>query len=121
MAKASSIQGRQELAVSIALAALNVAVSDQPVQPTDRQLERRERREAAKHFEASLAAGKPAADAEPETVKKRPSIHNKRRSSLNPKQLRKVRASSRERQRRWRAKVRAGNVVNGPTIVQDSE
>jgi hypothetical protein len=55
MCRASSIQGRQELAVSIALAALNMAVSDEPVQPTERQIERRERREAAKEFKQSLA------------------------------------------------------------------
>jgi len=55
LAKASSIQGRQELAVTIALAALNLAVSDGPVQPSERHIERKERREAAKQFEASLA------------------------------------------------------------------
>jgi hypothetical protein len=44
MCRASSLQGRQELALSIAVAALNVAVSDEPVEPTARQLERKERK-----------------------------------------------------------------------------
>jgi hypothetical protein len=60
MCRASSLQGRQELALSIAVAALNVAVSDEPVEPTARQLERKERREAAKEFEQRVAGmGKP--------------------------------------------------------------
>jgi hypothetical protein len=108
MAKASSIQGRQELAVAIALSALNVAVSDEPVQPTERQIERRERREAAKQFEACLA-GKNDADggacgAEPVKPVKPPSIHNRPRASLSPEQLERFRKASNERQARWRAR-----------------
>jgi hypothetical protein len=114
--RTSSVQGRQELCVSLALAALNVAVSDDPVQPTERQLERRERREAAKQFEASLA-GKSDADggacvAEPDKPPKPPSIHNRPRAELSPNDLERVRKSQRERQARWRAKakaVKAGN------------
>jgi hypothetical protein len=62
MCKASSIQVRQELCVSLALAALNFAVSDEPVQPSERQIERREAKAAAKQFQAALAAEKPAGD-----------------------------------------------------------
>src|SRR5260370_28755205 len=60
--KTSSAQGRQELCVSLAIAALNLAVSDDPVEATDRQLERQERREADKQFKQSLAAGKEAVE-----------------------------------------------------------
>jgi hypothetical protein len=55
MCRASSPQGRQELALSIALAALNLAVSDEPVEPTARQLQRKESREGEKQFKQSLA------------------------------------------------------------------
>ena len=111
MTKASSIQGREELALSIALASLNVAVSDEPVEPTVRQLERREAREASKQFEACLA-GKNDADggacgAEPVKPVKPPSIHNRPRASLSPEQLERVRKASNERQARWRAKAKA--------------
>jgi hypothetical protein len=56
MVKASSIQGRQELAVTVALAALNVALDDSPLQPTERQ----EARVAAKQFEQRVAVLKSA-------------------------------------------------------------
>ena len=110
MAKASSLQGRQELAVTIALAGLNLAVSDEPVQPTERQIERRERREAAKQFEAALA-GKSDADggacvAEPVKPNKPPSIYNQRRSKLSPEDLERVRRLTNERMARYRAKVK---------------
>jgi hypothetical protein len=58
--KTSSVQGRQELCISLALAALNLAVSDEPVEPTTRQMERKESRDAAKEFERRVAGmGKP--------------------------------------------------------------
>jgi hypothetical protein len=55
MAKASSIEYRQELAITIALAALNVALSDEPVRPSERQIERREVRAAYKRFADAVA------------------------------------------------------------------
>jgi hypothetical protein len=116
MCRASSIQGRQELAVSIALAALNMAVSDEPVQPTERQIERRERREAAKQFEASLAGESDAEGgacvAEPDKPVKPPSIHNRPRAELSPDDLERVRKSQRERQARWRAKAKSEKTGN---------
>ena len=114
--KTSSVQGRQELCVSIALVALNLAVSDEPVEATDGQLERRERREAAKQFKASLA-GKSDADggacvAEPDKPVKPPSIHNRPRAELSPDDLERVRKSQRERQARWRAKAKSEKTGN---------
>ena len=110
MTKASSVEGRQELAISIALAALNLAVSDEPVEPSEGQIERRECRERAKQFEASLAGKSDAAGGVcvAEAVKP-PSIHNRPRASLSPAQLERTRKSQRERQARWRAKVRAAS------------
>jgi hypothetical protein len=110
MCGASSIQGRQELAVTIALAALNVAIDDSPPPPSERQLERRERREAAKQFEASLA-GKIDADggacvAEPDKSVKPP------RAELSRDDLERVRKSQRERQARWRAKAKCEKTGN---------
>jgi hypothetical protein len=111
MCRASSPQGRQELALSIALAALNMAVSDEPVQPTERQIERWEYREAAKQFEPSLArksdADGGACVGEPDKVVKLPSIHNRPRAELSPDDLERVRKSQRERQARWRAKAKS--------------
>ena len=109
--RTSSLQGRQELCVSLALAALNLAVSDEPVEPTTRQLERIELREAAKQFEASLAGKSDADDgvcvAEPDKPVKPPSIHNRPRAELSPDDLERARNSRRERQAKWRAKVKA--------------
>lgn len=104
------------MALSIALAALNAAVSDEPVQPTERQIERKQRREAAKQFEASLV-GKSDADggacvAEPEKPVKTPSIHNRPRAELSPDDLERVRKSQRERQARWRAKAKSQKTGN---------
>jgi hypothetical protein len=81
----SSVQGRQELCVSLALAALNLAVSDEAVEATDRQLERRESRAAQKQFKAAIAAAKPdgAGVVAAESVKS-PSIFNKPRAELSP-------------------------------------
>lgn len=109
--RTSSVQGRQELCVSLSIAALSLAVDKSPVELTERQLERKERREAAKQFEACLA-GKNDADggacgAEPVKPVKPPSIHNRPRASLSPEQLERVRKASNERQARWRAKAKA--------------
>jgi hypothetical protein len=109
--RTSSVQGRQELCVSLAIAALSLAVDDSPVELTERQLERRERREAAKQFEASLA-GKRDADGgacvtEPDKPPKPPSIHNRPRAELSPDDLERVRKSQRVRQARWRAKAKS--------------
>jgi hypothetical protein len=61
---ASSLEGRTELALSVALAALAIAIDDTPPAPTQRQAERnearREAREAERAFKQSLAAGKAA-------------------------------------------------------------
>jgi hypothetical protein len=104
--KTSSVQGRQELCVSLAVAALNLAVSDEPVRPTDRQLERREARAAAKQFEAAVA-GKSEADAEPVKPLKARGIYGKPRASLSSKELEHVRKMANARQARWKAKRKA--------------
>lgn len=57
-ASASSIQGRQELALAAALAALNVALDDTHPPPSKRVLEAREHREAGRIFKARLNPGK---------------------------------------------------------------
>jgi hypothetical protein len=106
MVRASSIQGRQELALTVALAALNVCLDDTPQEPTERIIEQRERREAGKQFEVSLA-GKSDGDggacvAEPDKVVKPPSIHNRARAELSPDELERVRQLTRKRQARWR-------------------
>jgi hypothetical protein len=108
MCRASSLQGRQELALSVAVSALPVAVSDEPVQPTDRQIERKERREADKEFKQRVASLKPAGAGvvAAESVKS-PSIFNKPRAELSPDQLGRVGKSRRERQARYRAKLKA--------------
>jgi hypothetical protein len=57
---ASSLEGRTELSLSVALAALAIAIDDTPPGPSERVLKRREAREADKAFKRSLAAGKSA-------------------------------------------------------------
>jgi hypothetical protein len=106
--KTSSVQGRQDLCVSLALAALNLAVSDEPVEATDRQLERREARAAAKQFKAAVVAAKPAGAVAPapdaaKTVRPYRSIHNRPISELSESQREHVRKMRRERIARWKA------------------
>lgn len=106
--RTSSLQGRQELCVSLALAALNLAVSDEPIEPTDRQIERRESRSAQKQFEAAVVSAKPAV-AGASTVKpvNARGIYGKPRSSLSLEELRHVRKMANARQARWKAKRKA--------------
>jgi hypothetical protein len=126
MCRASSIQGRQELAVSIALAALNMAVSDEPVQPTERQIERRELREAAKQFEQRVAGLKSAgagksADTEPVPPVKKPGrttkYYHAKRARMTEAELTADRAKRAAVMREIRAKRKAArtgeNAVNG--------
>jgi hypothetical protein len=126
MCRASSIQGRQELAVSIALAALNMAVSDEPVQPTERQIERRERREAAKQFEQRVAGLKSAgagksADTEAVRAVKKPGrttkYYHAKRARMTEAELTADRAKRAAAMREIRARRKAArtgeNAVNG--------
>ena len=107
-ADSSTIEARTEKALACAMCALTIAMDDTPPPPTERQLERREARLAAKEFEEKVA-GLKSAGKEPEPVSpvKPPSMHNKPRADLSPDDLERVRKSGRERQARWRAKTRA--------------
>lgn len=110
--KTSSIQGRQELCVSIALAALNLALDDSPPEPTAHQLERKERREAAKQWKETVAAA--GKSKEPVRQVKSPSIYNQRRSKLSPEELERVRLLTNERMARYRAKLKAKKAAQEP-------
>lgn len=125
LCNASSVEGRCELALAAALCALNVALDDTPPQPSERQLERKERREASKQFEATVTRAKSAANAEDAQVEnkegsanaedadkepvKSPSIYNRPRAELSPEELERVRKMTAERQARYRAKLKASN------------
>jgi hypothetical protein len=115
---ASSLEGRTELSLSVALAALAIAIDDTPPSPTERVLKRREadkeRREADKQFRASLAGKvKPAGAVKP-AVSKRPLsqessavAHRKRRASMSEEELNAFRALATQRQRDRRARLKA--------------
>jgi hypothetical protein len=116
--RTSSVQGRQELAVSLALAALNIAVSDEPVQATERQLERREAREAEKAFKQSLTGRGKAAPAlpignKPAATKRQRSqdpsavYKRQRRANMTEDELAALRAYGTQRQRERRARLKA--------------
>jgi len=129
--KTSSVQGRQELCVSLALAALNLAVSDEPVEATDRRLERKERRESSKQFEAAVAAAKPAGagavapaakiSGAVKPVSKVPGrttkYYHANRSRMSPEELAADRAHRAASMRKFRANRKAArtgeNAVNG--------
>jgi hypothetical protein len=120
MCRASSLQGRQELAVSVALAALNMAVSDEPVEPTTRQLERKESREAAREFERRVAGAKNLSGelVSARRLSQEPSAvaHRKRRVRMSEEELSAFRALAAQRQRERRARLKAANqVVSGGT------
>jgi hypothetical protein len=107
MCRASSIQGRQELAVSVSLAALNLAVSDEPVQPTERQIERREARAAAREFEQRVAvAGKPTTPTKTQSDKVSPHTLKWREkvARMTPYELEAFRSKERERLRAYHAR-----------------
>ncbi len=59
-ASASTIEGRTELALAAAMCALNVAIDDKPPAPSQRVLERSERKEAEREWKQSLNSGKAA-------------------------------------------------------------
>ena len=122
---ASSIQGRQELALSLAISALNIALDDSPPEPSQRQLDRREPRSAAKEFEQRVANFKPAPAAPvPKPVKPARPLsqessavaHRKRRANMTTEELVAFRAKAARLQgeRRSRLKAeKARNAVNG--------
>jgi hypothetical protein len=120
---ASSIQGRQELALSLAISALNIALDDSPPEPSQRQLDRRKSRSAAKEFEQRVASLKPApapVAGKAKPVSKVPGRTTKYyhaiRSRMTPEELAAERVKRAEAMRRFRANrkaKKARNAVNG--------
>jgi hypothetical protein len=92
----STIEARTEKALACAMAALTIVMDDTPPPPTERQLERREARAAAKEFEQRVANLKPAG--QPEPAEPEPSAQDK---------LDRIRQKNRDRQRERRARLKA--------------
>jgi hypothetical protein len=120
MCRASSFQGRQELCLSVALAALNLALDDSPPEPSQRQLERRERREAEKQWSKTVANLKPTPAAPvPKPVKSERPLsmeasavaHRKHRARMTEEELDAFRVLAAQRQRERRARLRASRTV----------
>jgi hypothetical protein len=121
--KTSSVQGRQELCVSLALAALNLAVSDEPIEATAHQLERRELRAAQKQFEAAVVAAKSAKPAHAVKIASTPApvarpagwtshYYHKKRAQMSPEELAADRVKRNEAMRRYGANRKAKKARN---------
>jgi hypothetical protein len=125
---ASTRENRTELALSVAMCALSIAMDDSPPTPSQRVLKRREadleRREAAKEFKAAVAFAKPAgavvATAKPvrsvKELSRTGKYYHAIRSRMSPEELAADRAKRAEVMRRFRANrkaKKARNAVNG--------
>ena len=99
---ASGPDARLELMVALMLTVCEMALDNKPVQSA-RSIEK----DMMARYES--VARKPAAAGAPAPVKptKPPSIYNQRRSKLSPEELERVRKLTRERQTRYRAKLKA--------------
>jgi hypothetical protein len=122
--RASSVQGRQELAVTVAPASLNLAVSDEPLLLPQHVLDKQEAKEAEKEWKEHLTTARSeTGKGSNEPLEQEPAVSpstgrpysqnrqavykRKRIARMTPDELAAYRAASVKKQMRYKARLKA--------------